>query len=114
MGIQDQLFVFPPDRSFSRLGRKKRGKGRIATSAPALSRQPPDAASRSVGRGLSSSQAADAACFPCGTTKSTKKNAIVLCDGCDCGYHQNCVNLKTIPEGEWFCSSQCQYRPMLG
>ena len=38
-----------------------------------LSTPAPDAASRSVGRGFSSSQAADAACFLCGTTKSTKR-----------------------------------------
>ena len=109
MGIQDRLFEIPADRSFASLGKKKRGKGRIAKAAPALCRQPPDAASQHIGRGFSSSQAADAACFLCGDTKTTRKNQIVFCDGCDCGYHQKCVNLKAIPEGEWFCSPECQH-----
>lgn len=110
-GLEQSLFTIPPDRSFATLGRKKRGKGRIAKAAPALTRQPADRASQQVGRGFSSSQAEDPACFLCGNASSNQKNNIVFCDGCDCGYHQNCLNpkLKVIPVGQWFCSPECQH-----
>ena len=30
---------------------------------------------------------------------------MLLCDGCDKGYHIYCVQppIETIPEGDWFC-----------
>ena len=110
-GLEDQMFEVPSERSFATLGRKRRGKGRIAKAAPALTRQPVDRASQQIGRGFSSSQALDPACFLCGETRFSKKNKIIFCDGCDCGYHQNCLNpkLRHIPEGEWFCSDECEH-----
>ncbi|KAK3915980.1 Transcriptional regulatory protein PHO23, partial [Frankliniella fusca] len=30
---------------------------------------------------------------------------LVGCDNCDKWFHLSCVNLKSLPEGEWFCSS---------
>ena len=29
---------------------------------------------------------------------------LMLCDGCDDGYHSYCVKLKEVPKGDWFCS----------
>jgi hypothetical protein len=29
---------------------------------------------------------------------------LMLCDGCDDGYHSYCVKLKKVPKGDWFCS----------
>ena len=29
----------------------------------------------------------------------------VLCDGCDGIYHAKCVDLTSVPDGEWFCAS---------
>mmetsp|Transcript_20081 Transcript_20081/g.41615 ORF Transcript_20081/g.41615 Transcript_20081/m.41615 type:complete len:624 (-) Transcript_20081:2184-4055(-) len=31
---------------------------------------------------------------------------LILCDGCDKSYHLQCVNLREVPEGDWFCP-QC-------
>ncbi len=28
---------------------------------------------------------------------------LMLCDGCDAGYHLRCVGLKHLPEGQWMC-----------
>ncbi|GAX83622.1 hypothetical protein CEUSTIGMA_g11046.t1 [Chlamydomonas eustigma] len=30
-------------------------------------------------------------------------HCLLLCDGCDSGYHTYCVGLDHIPEGEWYC-----------
>ncbi|KAG9158155.1 hypothetical protein Leryth_000304 [Lithospermum erythrorhizon] len=32
---------------------------------------------------------------------------LVLCDQCPSSYHKECVNMKVIPEGDWFCPSCC-------
>jgi hypothetical protein len=28
---------------------------------------------------------------------------MLLCDGCDAGYHTRCLSLSKVPRGEWFC-----------
>ena len=28
---------------------------------------------------------------------------LVLCDGCEAGFHLACVGLRSVPEGEWLC-----------
>jgi hypothetical protein len=41
----------------------------------------------------------------CGVCKKANKfNTMLLCDKCDRGFHSNCVGLKKVPEGDWFCS----------
>ncbi|XP_010724923.1 bromodomain adjacent to zinc finger domain protein 1A-like [Meleagris gallopavo] len=37
--------------------------------------------------------------------KKGDAESMVLCDGCDRGYHTYCIRpkLKIIPEGDWFC-----------
>jgi len=32
---------------------------------------------------------------------------MLLCDGCDAGFHTYCIKMKDIPEGEWLCA-KCQ------
>ena len=110
-GIKGTLVDIPLDRSFQTLGKKKRGKGRIAKAAPALSRQPQDGAQASGASGFASSDHPDAACCLCGDTKSRKPNLIIFCDGCDEGYHQKCLvpTLAKIPDGEWYCSDECSH-----
>ncbi len=46
---------------------------------------------------------ADSACMVCG--KGDSEECILLCDGCDDGYHTFCLvpPLNTIPKGEWRC-----------
>eukprot|EP01079_Euglenida_sp_SAG-EU17-18_P004333 gene4333-787_t len=29
----------------------------------------------------------------------------IVCDGCDRGFHLECLGLASVPEGEWYCSS---------
>lgn len=42
-------------------------------------------------------------CKKCGS--GDHPELILLCDGCDCGWHTNCVRppLLSIPEGNWYC-----------
>lgn len=46
---------------------------------------------------------ADSACMVCG--KGDSEESILLCDGCDDGYHTFCLvpALSSIPKGEWRC-----------
>lgn len=46
---------------------------------------------------------ADSACMVCG--KGDSEESILLCDGCDDGYHTFCLvpALTSIPKGEWRC-----------
>ena len=39
---------------------------------------------------------------------------MLLCDGCDHGYHTYCLRppLSVIPEGEWFCNDCCPVTPV--
>ncbi len=37
-------------------------------------------------------------CEVCG-----KRGDLLICDGCDKSYHLHCVDLKEVPEGDWFC-----------
>lgn len=46
---------------------------------------------------------ADICCHSCG--KSHPEKNMLLCDGCDCAYHTNCLRpaLGVVPDGDWFC-----------
>ncbi|KAF4619159.1 hypothetical protein D9613_004962 [Agrocybe pediades] len=39
--------------------------------------------------------------------KKNRGEEMLLCDGCDCGFHMFCLNppLDTIPKDQWFCST---------
>ncbi|TQS34769.1 hypothetical protein Golomagni_04836 [Golovinomyces magnicellulatus] len=46
----------------------------------------------------------DTACEVCGRYDSKKKNPMLLCDGCDFGYHIKCIGLSKEPQtDQWFC-----------
>ena len=49
----------------------------------------------------------DTACAVCLKKSTRKGNEILLCDGCDYGAHQKCLQMSKIPAGDWFCKS-CQ------
>ena len=38
--------------------------------------------------------------------KSGDEDEMLLCDGCDRGFHMSCLNppLKKVPVGNWYCS----------
>lgn len=44
-------------------------------------------------------------CKICG--KGDRDEELLLCDGCDAGYHTFCMNppLSNIPSGDWFCET---------
>lgn len=45
--------------------------------------------------------------------KGNKEELLLLCDGCDTGYHTYChkPKISTVPDGEWFCADcECQVR----
>lgn len=44
------------------------------------------------------------ACVECDS--KSQAHSMLLCDGCDDGYHMACIDppLKVIPEGEWYCT----------
>ncbi|XP_076803450.1 uncharacterized protein LOC143447299 isoform X2 [Clavelina lepadiformis] len=50
---------------------------------------------------------ADVFCEVCGS--GSNEQSLLLCDGCDLGYHCACLNppLTSVPPGEWFCPN-CQ------
>ncbi|KDQ64458.1 hypothetical protein JAAARDRAFT_201792 [Jaapia argillacea MUCL 33604] len=45
----------------------------------------------------------ETSCEVCG--KKNRGEEMLLCDGCDCGFHMFCLDppLATIPKGQWFC-----------
>lgn len=42
-------------------------------------------------------------CEVCGS--GTDDHELMLCDGCDRGFHTYCLGLDGVPPGEWFCSA---------
>lgn len=47
------------------------------------------------------------ACAVCRSTADDEN--MLLCDGCDKGYHMHCLRplVVTVPEGDWFCTTCC-------
>ncbi|MCJ1249935.1 hypothetical protein MMC30_007161 [Trapelia coarctata] len=43
-----------------------------------------------------------APCPVCGN--GDHEEVLILCDGCDMGYHTYCVDLDSVPVGRWFCA----------
>ena len=112
LGIRQKVVAIPVDRSLKALGRKKRSRGgRYAKAKSALTRQDDEEYDRQdAGTAFASSQAEDPCCYACGDRRSTVRNRIVFCDGCDFGYHQNCIipPLRTLPAGPWYCGRDYQ------
>ncbi|KHJ30796.1 putative origin recognition complex subunit [Erysiphe necator] len=53
---------------------------------------------------ISASLEDDTACEVCRRYDSKKKNPMLLCDGCDSGYHVKCIGLAKEPSSDlWFC-----------
>lgn len=47
-------------------------------------------------------------CAICSKGHSRAPNEIILCDNCDFAVHQECYEVKEIPEGDWLCKSCAQ------
>lgn len=46
----------------------------------------------------------DLKCETCGSPDCDEDNDILICDGCEKGFHQACAGVSTIPRGDWFCA----------
>ncbi|KAL4622683.1 PHD and RING finger domain-containing protein 1 [Arapaima gigas] len=53
-------------------------------------------------------------CEVCG--RSDREDRLLLCDGCDAGYHMECLTppLNSIPVEEWFCPECAASNPLAG
>ncbi|KID79260.1 Zinc finger, FYVE/PHD-type, partial [Metarhizium brunneum ARSEF 3297] len=47
-------------------------------------------------------------CEMCYKPDSIAPNEIILCDNCDFAVHQQCYDIKEVPEGDWLCKSCSQ------
>ena len=87
----------PPARTLGALANMQtpRGSGRT----------PPRAAARSAQAAINSSYRASIVCGQCGSGDDSNGNEIVLCDGCDGGWHLACAEppLDMVPRGKWYC-----------
>ena len=50
----------------------------------------------------------DIECVICSEYHSNPSNEMILCDGCNGGYHIQCIDYKSVPEGAFFCSIVCK------
>lgn len=59
------------------------------------------------GRGKPAGSYRGTACHIC--QRTTNSASMLLCDGCDRGYHMQCLSptFTTIPRGGWFCDLPC-------
>jgi DNA invertase Pin-like site-specific DNA recombinase len=48
-------------------------------------------------------------CEICKRPHSNDKNPIIICDGCDKGFHKKCVNLPKVPKEDFYCSFVCHF-----
>lgn len=53
--------------------------------------------------GITNSSFLDQKCAVCNDSDCDNSNAIVFCDGCNIGVHQECYGIAFIPEGQWLC-----------
>ena len=56
----------------------------------------------------------DQPCVVCGSPDQDAHGPMILCDNCDRGYHARCLNLRSVPRGEWFCSPECEAQKNAG
>ncbi|KAI0701172.1 PLU-1-like protein-domain-containing protein [Cytidiella melzeri] len=94
----------PPDDSD--MGRLRRSARQVPNDPTPSARRMSAAAdlSSSNGSGLKDRQLpAEPHCELC--HKKDRGEEMLLCDGCDCGFHTFCLSppLASIPKGQWFC-----------
>ena len=51
-------------------------------------------------------------CEICHSLTSKTDNPIILCDGCDKGFHMKCMKMSKVPTNQFFCSVLCQFKKM--
>lgn len=45
----------------------------------------------------------DLVCVCC--NRGDREETLLLCDGCDRGFHCECIGLPAVPDGDWFCNA---------
>lgn len=51
-------------------------------------------------------------CEICKGVESVDSNPIILCDGCNKGFHMKCMKMPSVPDGKFFCSMICQFKKL--
>lgn len=51
-------------------------------------------------------------CEICKGVESADSNPIILCDGCNKGFHMKCMKMTSVPHGKFFCSMICQFKQL--
>ena len=54
----------------------------------------------------------ETACEVCREKHSKRGNEMILCDGCDKGFHIKCIGKSSVPSGKFYCGVICQYASM--
>ena len=72
-----------------------------ATSATSATATATSATATATSATATAANFEDVACRVC-SCKDDEAN-MLLCDGCDDGFHTSCINLSEIPLGDWFC-----------
>lgn len=74
-----------------------------ASPTPPPPPPPPQSSSSSTTNTAPPNNELGQVCEICST--GDNEDAILLCDGCDSGYHMYCLNppLQTVPKSDWFC-----------
>ena len=52
----------------------------------------------------------DTCCVLCLRTDSLKGNEMLLCDGCNRGFHLQCIDFSHVPVENFYCSIECKIR----
>jgi hypothetical protein len=72
-----------------------------AAAAAAANASPPPSSARAKQLAEEAIDPATA-CEVC--ARSDGEETMLLCDGCNCGFHTQCVRLKAVPFGDWQCA----------
>lgn len=82
-------------------------KARTAPTRPESERRDEDELAKG-GEEVDEDEEDEDVCEICLKPDSNPPNEIIICDGCDLGFHQKCHNVPVIPEDDWFCKNCSQ------
>ena len=54
----------------------------------------------------------DQLCIICSEAHSETGNEMLLCDGCDRGFHLKCINYSNVPVNNFYCGIECRLKSL--